>query len=178
MNYLRSLKNLILEIIILLLIISNSVSSQTELDTSKTVQSTDSVFVMQKSPTGAILRSAVIPGWGQFYNESYWKIPVVWGFLGYFGYIWVKNHELYWDNKKLFIESLATDPTGYMGSNYKSNRDFYRNQRDEFAVYFAITYVLTIVDAYVDSHLFDFNILYNSTYNHAELKLKINLGGF
>jgi len=26
-----------------------------------------------KSPWGAVARSAVLPGWGQVYNEQYWK---------------------------------------------------------------------------------------------------------
>jgi len=30
----------------------------------------DTGFVMQKSPWGAVARSAIIPGLGQFYNES------------------------------------------------------------------------------------------------------------
>ena len=43
-------------------------------------------FKMKKSPTTAVLLSAVLPGAGQFYNESYWKIPIIGGLVGYFGY--------------------------------------------------------------------------------------------
>src|SRR5690606_33128321 len=35
-----------------------------------------------KTPRGATIRSAIIPGWGQAYNNRYWKIPIVYGALG------------------------------------------------------------------------------------------------
>ncbi|MEP6676831.1 MAG: DUF5683 domain-containing protein, partial [Ferruginibacter sp.] len=34
------------------------------------------------SPRIAVLRSAVLPGWGQATNKKYWKIPLVYGALG------------------------------------------------------------------------------------------------
>src|SRR5690606_8201388 len=36
----------------------------------------------EKSPRGALWRAAALPGWGQFYNGQYLKIPVVWAGLG------------------------------------------------------------------------------------------------
>ena len=44
---------------------------------------------------GAMLRSAVFPGWGQFYNESYWKIPIVWGVSAWFLYLWIDRDDNY-----------------------------------------------------------------------------------
>lgn len=105
---------------------------------------------MQKSPWGAVLRSAIIPGWGQFYNEDYLHIPVIWGLLGWFGYEWVLNNKDYSDNRNLFKE------TG--NSLYKLRRDFYRDQRDRFTIYMVLTYFLNLVDAYVGAHLFDFSV--------------------
>lgn len=110
----------------------------------------DTVFVMQKSPWGAVARSAILPGLGQFYNESYWKIPVIWGVGALFISGWVYNNNLYKDYKDLFIES---------GNNtYLSYRDFYRDQRDNFTIYLALLYLLNLVDAYVDAHLYDFTV--------------------
>ncbi len=105
---------------------------------------------MQKSPWGAVLRSAIIPGWGQLYNESYWKIPVVAGIFSWLIYNYVDNHNNYWDYKKLYLQ------TGL--SNNKINREFYRDQRDLFAIYIGLAYLATLVDAYVDAHLFDFSV--------------------
>lgn len=117
---------------------------------SDTTDNSANQFVMHKSPWGAVLRSAIIPGWGQFYNESYWKIPVIWGISGYLVYIWIENNNLYKDNRDLYIQ------TGV--DRYKRFRDFYRDQRDQFAIYIVLTYFLNLVDAYVDAHLFDFNV--------------------
>jgi hypothetical protein len=110
----------------------------------------DTVFIMQKSPWGAVARSAVIPGLGQFYNESYWKIPVIWGVGALFISGWVYNNNLYKDYKDLFIETGNDDDLEY--------RDFYRDQRDNFTIYLVLLYVLNLVDAYVDAHLYDFTV--------------------
>ena len=105
---------------------------------------------MAKSPWGAVARSAIIPGWGQFYNEDYLHIPVIWGLLGWFGYQWVVNNNDYKDNSDLY------KTTGI--SIYKLKRDFYRDQRDEFTIYMVLTYLMNLVDAFVGAHLFDFSV--------------------
>ena len=105
---------------------------------------------MQKSPWGAVGRSALLPGWGQFYNEDYLHIPVIWGFLGWFGYQWVLNNNDYKTSRDLFIE------TGNEISRIR--RDFFRDQRDNFTIYITITYLLNLVDAFVGAHLFDFSV--------------------
>lgn len=105
---------------------------------------------MQKSPWGAVARSAILPGLGQFYNKSYWKIPVIWGFAGWFIYEWIQNNDLYKLNGDLYIQ------TG--NQFYKTYRDFYRDQRDNFTIYLCVVYLLNLIDAYVDAHLIDFNI--------------------
>ncbi len=112
--------------------------------------SVDTTFVMQKSAWGAVLRSAVIPGWGQIYNESYWKTPIVLGVGGWFIYNYIQNNKDYKNYQRLYLIS----PT----SQNRVNRDFYRDQRDLFTMYLAFTYLATLVDAYVDAHLFDFSV--------------------
>lgn len=110
----------------------------------------DTTFAMQKSPWGAVLRSAILPGLGQFYNESYWKIPVIWGVGALLLSGWFYYDNLYEDYRDLFIETGNT--------SYKSYRDFYRDQRDNFTIYLIVTYLLNLVDAYVDAQLFDFEV--------------------
>lgn len=124
----------------------------------------DSVFVMQKSPWGAVLRSAVLPGWGQFYNQSYWKIPVVLLVDAWFLYNYRQNDKLFSDNDKLF---LATG-----NENYRRYREFYRDQRDLFAIYLGLTYLLTLVDSYVDAQLFDFSVKEPNFYSTYGLKFR------
>ena len=161
LNYLRLLTKIIISILSLLFLISDSASAQKESNQSNL---NDTLFVMQKSPWGAVGRSAIIPGWGQLYNESYWKIPVFWGVGALLISGWVYNNNLYTDNKNLYIESGNTV--------YKDRRDFYRDQRDNFTIYLVLLYLLNLVDAYVDAHLFDFNVEENV--NGTEARLNFN----
>lgn len=128
---------------------SRSNGSQDTLNVADTTKA-NQTFVMQKSPWGAVIRSAVFPGWGQIYNESYWKAPVVWGVMGWFVYNWIDNNNKYIDYKNLYINTNQSKARDY--------RDFYRDQRDQFAIYIVLTYFLNLVDAYVDAHLFDFSV--------------------
>jgi hypothetical protein len=167
MNYLKLLVEDIINIfrvvlcffILYSLIVQSTVKAQSDAknDSSKINTSflaDTSKFVMKKSAWGAVLRSAALPGSGQFYNESYWKIPLFWGVLGYFGYQWNSNNKFYKTYKDLYSNSLL------MGGieEYYKKREFYRDQRDMFAVFIGLTYFLNLVDAYVDAHLFDFDV--------------------
>lgn len=107
-----------------------------------------------KSPGLAMLFSALVPGAGQVYNESYWKAPLVLGLGIYFAaefFINDRNAENY---RQLYLASQVT------GANpvYRKFRDDYKNLRDANAWYFVIVYVLNIVDAYVDASLFGFDV--------------------
>lgn len=114
-------------------------------------------FRMKKSPTTAVLLSAVLPGAGQFYNESYWKIPIIAGLVGYFGYEYFRQNNFYKDYRDQYSASQTPqNPEG--NSSLKALREFYRDQRDDFVWYFTIVYVLNLVDAYIDAHLFDFDV--------------------
>jgi hypothetical protein len=146
--------------------------AQPEPDSTVNVQSEDSSFVMQKSPWGAVLRSAVLPGWGQFYNESYWKIPIFVGLMGYFGYSYFDNNNQYETYRDLYLESLETSPNGNL--SYRNLREFYKDQRDLFAIYFFLTYFLNMVDAYVDAHLFDFDVSEDPVTKQPQLNIRYN----
>lgn len=108
-----------------------------------------------KSPTKAMLMSAVLPGLGQFYNQSYWKIPIIYGLAGYFVYEFKQNDEKYKHYQELFVQSVKVSGGDY---RYKRLRDFYRDQRDLFVIYLSILYLANIIDAYVDAHLYNFDV--------------------
>ncbi len=135
----------------------DSLKSDSNITVVKPKDPTLKKFRMRKSPTIAVLLSAVLPGAGQFYNESYWKIPIIGGLVGYFGYEYFRNNNLYKDYKDQYTASQTEiNPNGDF--SLKSLREFYRNQRDDFVWYFLIVYVVSMVDAYVDAHLFDFDV--------------------
>lgn len=123
------------------------------------IQKKDTIinFQMKKSPWRSVLYSAILPGLGQFYNESYWKVPVILTIGGYLGYVIVKNHNKFLDYRDEYAASqTATNPDGDL--RLKSYREFYRDQRDQFLLYFAFYYLITLVDSYVDAHLYDFDV--------------------
>ena len=163
MNYLRSLIKIIIKSAVLLVFLSTVILAQ---DISNQDVPEDTIFVMKKSPWGAVLRSAVIPGFGQFYNESYYKIPIIWGLGAWFVYGWIQNNDDYITNKNLFINTEQ--------DIYKSRRNFYRDQRDNFTIYFVLLYLLNLVDAYVDAHLFDFNVDEDFLTGSTRLNLRLN----
>ncbi|MEO8210324.1 MAG: DUF5683 domain-containing protein [bacterium] len=119
--------------------------------------SSNKVFKMKKSPWRAVAYSAVLPGAGQFYNESYWKIPVIAGLGGYFVYELIKNNNKYLDYKEQYSSSQTSqNPSGNL--QLQSLREFYRDQRDNFIIYSIILYLVNLIDAYVDAQLYDFDV--------------------
>ncbi len=108
-----------------------------------------------KSVDLAMLFSAVLPGAGQAYNESYWKVPIVLGLGVYFVSEWLDNNRRAEDYREKYALSLQTSVADV---RYLSLREFYKDQRDSFAWYFVILYVLNIVDAYVDASLYGFDV--------------------
>jgi len=134
-------------------------------------------FKMRKSPWTAVGFSALFPGLGQFYNESYWKLPVIAVITGYLGYSYFYNNSKFMDYRDKYTASQdSLNPNGQ--AVYKSLREFYRNQRDQFFLYFGLFYLINLADAYVDAHLYDFNvsnkIRVNLFSNKSLLKLNFN----
>ena len=167
------MKNPIRKILLFLIFSSSILYSQTVDSTFTYPELRDSGFVMQKSPTGAMLRSAILPGWGQFYNESYWKIPIIWGLSAWFIYNWSQQNDFYKFYRDGYNDSLIETSNGNI--QLKELRDFYKDQRDLFAIYLGLTYFLNLIDAYVDAHLFDFDVILNQYSNKPELQIKLRL---
>jgi hypothetical protein len=47
------------------------------------------------SPHKAVMRSLMVPGWGQLYNRSWWKVPIIYTGLGLLGSAVVFNNKYY-----------------------------------------------------------------------------------
>lgn len=125
-------------------------------------------FKMKKSPVRAMIYSAVLPGAGQFYNESYWKIPLIAAAGGYFMYGIINNNNKANDFGEQYRQSQTqVNPAG--DPILRATRDFYFDQRDDFIIYFSLLYIANLVDAYVDAHLYDFEV-------NESNRIKINPG--
>lgn len=131
----------------------------------------------------AVWLGAILPGAGQIYNRSYWKLPILYG--GFMGcaYAITFNNNTYQDYKTAYRDILtdpnfspddpsksyiAILPDGYtvdrMGGkeNYtnvlKNAQNSYRRYRDISIVATVLVYALSLIDAFVDAELYDFDI--------------------
>lgn len=166
-NYLKLSTKHIISFIFLLLLLQDFNIAQQKPITETDKNENDSLFVMKKSPLGAVLRSAVLPGWGQIYNESYIKAPIVWGIIGGLAAAWIYNNNRYVDNRDLFIQTN--------NERFRTLRVFYQDQRDLVSIYIGITYLLNLIDAYVDAQLFDFSVEENPQTNQTQLSFRLKL---
>jgi len=163
LNFLKSSIKITVKSLILIFLFSSALFSQQDTTLS---EETDTTFVMEKSPWFAVLQSAVVPGLGQIYNESYIKAPIIWGAAALLVYGWIYNNDLYVDYRNLYQQTQI--------DRYKTLRSFYRDQRDLFTIYMGLLYLLNLVDAYVDAHLFDFNVEEDFLTKMPMLNLRIN----
>lgn len=158
------------------------------------INPTDTSFMTQKEidrlfwkpdPMRSVWLGAIVPGLGQIYNRSYWKVPIVYGgFMGCaYAIIWTNDQyigyknayrDIYYDIRDGKVSNdpsksyIAILPEGYtidrMGgaSAYRDRLKDWQNRsrryRDLSIAATAIVYALTLIDAYVDAQLFDFDI--------------------
>lgn len=95
------------------------------------------------SPSGAVLRSLVLPGWGQAYVRHPLK-AVIYGGIE--------------QGLVLSIYRQERFRRYYQARGEEENVRFYRDQRDRLTWYLAGSILLSTLDAYVDAHLYDFDV--------------------
>ena len=149
---------------------------------------TTSSYVQTHSPRKALQRALMVPGWGQYYNKQYLKVPVVYaGFAGiaagavYYtrrhrrfdrAFLFIRSEELVavpdngvTENEYLRFEGTYNDlvaevygGTPVTSSTLRGPRDNFRRNRDLFYFGIGLWYGLTLLDAYVSAHLLDFDV--------------------
>lgn len=117
---------------------------------------------LKLDPKKAGWRSAVLPGWGQYYNRKYWKIPIVWGAIGTGVVFIVWNQKQYRRYRNAFEAELNgqthefSDITGVdLRTALGNTQDARKRQRDYAIAITAGLYLLNILDAVVDAHLYE-----------------------
>lgn len=93
----------------------------------------------KKSPTGALLRSLVFPGWGQWYNDQKIKAGIAFAAEGFFVGLAVYNN----------------DKMNHAQTN--SELAYYRDKRNLSYWLLGGVVLLSMLDAYVDAYLYDFD---------------------
>ena len=130
----------------------------------------------------ASIYSAIIPGYGQFYNKKYWKIPIVYASIGTAFYIGKWNQNKYLIYKEAFQYRTDKDETTidefeniYSESNLVTIKNYHRKNRDLAYIICAGFYLLNIIDASVDAHLFNFSINDDVSLNIEPSMMHLNL---
>ncbi|MFD1630030.1 DUF5683 domain-containing protein [Pseudopedobacter beijingensis] len=118
-----------------------------------------------QSPQKAVMRSAIIPGWGQWRNGKWWKVPLVYG--GYVGVgLYYEFNQRYY---KIFLKESQVRKSGNEAAqnpDYKfasdeqiyNTKDFYRRNRDLAILGFIAFHSLQMIDAYIDAKMATFDV--------------------
>ncbi len=150
----------------------------------------DSIIIRNKKrkhiPQIATRRSAILPGWGQIYNRSYWKLPLVYGALGITAYIFVDNLGTVKATNYAIRYLTPTDSAGTSYDNIapylrpfvdaedvnslRNVRNQFRQYVDYSALVFILFWGLNVLDATVDAHLKHFDVS-----DELSLKIKPNI---
>ncbi len=123
----------------------------------------DSTYRALHKPNKATFMSSLVPGLGQYYNQKYWKIPIIYG--GFTGLIYYASYNNYVYKKYRREYKWATDPdpniqkkSKYPAANTERLKDTWRRYRDICFIGIGALYLLQVIDANVDAHFFDFTI--------------------
>ncbi len=114
------------------------------------------------APSKAAFYSAVLPGLGQAYNESYWKIPIVYAGMAAGVYFYIKNDDDYDRFRNAYKRRLA----GFQDDEFQGISDerlidaqrTAQKNKDVSIIVSLLFYLVNIVDANVEAHLQQYNV--------------------
>lgn len=156
-------------------------------DTTRAALLEEKGFPPDHSPRRALWRAAAAPGWGQFYNRQYYKMPFVYAGLAGGGFaIYEMNrrydlfrkanlykigenraedggenpYQQYEDEFNQAVERLGGEEQvgNVSGRQLRDLRDKNRRRRDLSILGTGLFYALTVLDAYVSAHLLTFDV--------------------
>lgn len=121
------------------------------------------------TPRSVMLKSLMIPGWGQVENGQIWKVPIVYGLFAGVGFYTAYLNDEYQGYRAAYYNSFPENedqrfgPTperleGLSANQLQSERNSLRNQRDFMFVVMGLTYGLQVLDAYVYAHMRNFDV--------------------
>ena len=123
------------------------------------------------SPAKAAFYSAVLPGLGQIYNKSYWKVPLVYAGIGIPIYFYIQNSKEYdrymtaykrrqqgYTDDEFFYGGASADQPRVNNDGLRQGIQFYRRNKELSIIVTIGLYALNIIEANVDAHLKQFNV--------------------
>lgn len=118
-----------------------------------------------RTPVKAAMLGLFVPGGGQIYNKSYWKLPIYYGALAALGYVVSFNNNGYQRYNNAYNLVADGDDTTidefngqYTGEALKQTRDAFRRMRDMSIFYTCGVYLLGVMEAYVDAQFKSYDI--------------------
>jgi len=163
----------LISILFIILMNNCTLYAQTEVEEEENDFVLDTISDEKKHSAGAAsLMSMAVPGLGQAYNKSIWKVPIVYG--GFFSFFYAFNFygEKYNEYREAYIFRTDTDiltrdnfENRLSIDNLKRSMDFNRKWRDFSVIMIFIWYTINIVDASVDANLYDYDISSDLTFN-------------
>ena len=149
----KKLENLLITTIFFLLLTGSSFS-QVE---------ADSLKKNYISPKSIMIRSAILPGWGQWSNGKKIKSLLVASVESFLLYKFADNWQKYKNAENEWIKNQSEEN--------EINKAFFENERSKFGWWFFLAYILSLMDAYVDAYLRDFN-------KNMDINYSTNITGF
>jgi hypothetical protein len=127
------------------------------------------------APAKAAFFSAILPGLGQAYNKSYWKIPLVYAGLGTTLFFYFDNNSKYNDYRDAYKRRLAGyEDDQFFGfltdENLIQGQKQFREFRDISLLLSIGMYILNIIDANVEAHLNQFSITEDLTLRPSHIQ--------
>jgi len=123
---------------------------------------TDSTFEMEiqkiHSPAKASIMSAIFPGLGQIYNKKYWKLPIIYGGIGYATVMAIQNRSDFVFIRDQYVILFKENDNDTRLTSLQTSYEESRKTSERFYIIAGLLYVLNIVDASVDAHLFHFDV--------------------
>ena len=119
------------------------------------------------APAKAAFYSAILPGLGQAYNGSYWKIPIAYGGLATGIYFYLDNDKEYNRFRDAYKNRIAGREDEFNGKGDRvlvstdrliSAQEFYQKNKEISLLVTVGVYILNIIDANVEAHLRQFNV--------------------
>jgi hypothetical protein len=108
----------------------------------------------------------VLPGAGQAYNRTYWKLPIVVGGTAILAYVVGWNNRGYQRFKTAYnfrIDDIdATvdefEAVGWPDSRLENLRDSYRRNRDLSIIFLGLFYIVQVIDAHATAHMKTYDV--------------------
>lgn len=162
-----------------------SVTEEKEVETPPDSIATPDDEYRPLDPAKAAFYSAVLPGLGQAFNHSYWKIPIVYGGIGTGVYFYLQNDRQFKNYREAYKRRLA----GYEDDPYQGKisddgliraQKLFRKNKEISIFVTVLIYALNVIDANVEAHLRQFNVSDNLAlkpdYQFDEFTGKSNYG--